>query len=352
MPGLASVTVDGETLVFAATFAGLFRSSDHAKTWAPTSLRDSVPFAETLVVSPNFTRDRTLFLGGQQGVYRSLDAGASWQHVLSGGHAASLAIGNDERGESVLLAGAQLDGVVCSRDAGRSWVSSNAGLLDLTILALGLSPQFERDATGFAATTSGVYRTRNAGRSWREVDVGAEVAVQCLAVSPAFGEDRLLLAGTEADGLLRSEDGGARFDRVSALAATGVSALAFSHRYPAHAVIAAATELGIAISEDAGQSWRMVAADLGPVLTLEFVPRGDGEVLLAGLPRAGVTCLMGEGQHWKLLNNGLHARLLLALTFSPEFETDRTLFAAGPDDGVIVSHDTGRTWSAHLDRAG
>jgi hypothetical protein len=349
--GLASVSdATGETQVFAATSAELYRSSDHGQTWTATSLRDGVPFTETLAVSPNFARDRTHFVGGQHGLYRSLDAGASWQCVLSGGHVTSVAIGDDEHGEAVLLAGTQLDGIVCSRDGGRSWVSSNAGLLDLTVLALSLSPRFARDATGFAATASGVYRTRNAGRSWREVDVGAEVAAQCLAVSPTFGEDHLVLAGTEAEGLLRSDDGGARFDRVASLPSGGVTALAFSSRYPAHAAIAAATELGIGISEDAGESWRVVAADLGPVLTLEFVPRGDGEVLLAGLPRAGVARIVEADQHWTLVNDGLHARVLLALAFSPDFETDRTLFAAGLDDGVIVSHDAGQTWSAHLEQ--
>ena len=98
-----------------------------------------------------------------------------------------------ERG-NVLLAGTEADGVLRSEDGGRTWAGANAGLLDLTALALAVSPRFESDRTGFAGTASGLYRTRNRAGSWRAVETDlAEPAVQCLALSPAFAEDRLVL---------------------------------------------------------------------------------------------------------------------------------------------------------------
>ncbi|MCA1645392.1 MAG: hypothetical protein LC797_07960, partial [Chloroflexi bacterium] len=51
---------------------------------------------------------------------------------------------------------------------------------------------------------------------------------------------------------------------------------------------------------------------------------------------------------WTLCNAGLHARLLLCLASSPAFADDQTLFAAGPDVGVIASTDGGRTWNTRL----
>ena len=107
------------------------------------------------------------------------------------------------------------------------------------------------------APPSGLYRTRNGARSWREVETGLdEPAVQCLAVSPTFAEDRLVLAGTEA--------WPARLDDAGARGTTGfaerqvVTALAFgASRYPSPPVIAAAMESGIALSDDGGQTWRL-----------------------------------------------------------------------------------------------
>jgi photosystem II stability/assembly factor-like uncharacterized protein len=144
-----------------------------------------------IAASPGFARDRTLFAGGRNGLYRSRDAGTTWTHVLAEGHVMTLALTPE-----ILFAGTEQDGILRSEDAGRTWTSANPGLLDLTVLALAVSPTFDVDATGLAATASGLYRTRNSGKSWREVDLGMEAAVQCLALSPAFAEDRLARAGS------------------------------------------------------------------------------------------------------------------------------------------------------------
>jgi len=344
--GLATaIAADGATRVFAATSAGVFRSADDGRTWTATSVADVVPFNETVAPSPDFARDRTLFAGGRTGLYRSVDEGATWLRVLAGGRISSLALA-----PGVLFAGTEQDGVLRSEDRGRTWTSANPGLLDLSVLALALSPAFGRDGIGFAATPSALYRTRNGGKSWRAVELdGDEPGVQCLALSPGFAEDRLVLAGTESDGLFRSDDAGGRWEPVAGLGGRSVTALAFSSGSTAGQTIAAATDLGIFLSADGGRSWRISAADLGPVLTLVFVPHGAAESLLAGLHRDGVArAASGQRAAWAHANDGLHARLPVGLTISPAFEEDQTLFAAGPDDGVLVSTDGGHTWAAQL----
>ena len=330
----------GDALVFAVTMTGAFVSGDGGCTWVRTARGHNIPFCEVIATSAEFGRDHTLFIGGREGLYRSTDAGATWLQVLRGERVLCAV---SSRG--VLLVGTELDGILRSEDAARSFAPANAGLLDLAVLALAVSPHFEHDGTAFAATASGLYRTRNGGKLWRLVELDSEVAVQCVAISPRFADDGLVLAGTESAGLLRSEDGGLRWERVAESRDRSVTAVTFSSREISAAF---ASDVGIAISNDAGRSWRAAASDLGISLSLCFAPFGGGEALLAGLHRNGVLRSLDPFEHFEPANSGLQARLVLDVALSPTFDADQTLFAAGPDAGVMRSEDGGRTWTASL----
>ncbi len=346
--GLATVAAAGQCLVFAATSVGVFSSSDAGRTWQSCAEHNPVPLATVVAPSARFEHDQMLFVCAAYGLYRSLDAGKISQPVLIGSRAlcvASAPVGREDH-DLVLLAGTETEGVLRSEDGGRTWTGANVGLLDLTALALALSPGFASDRTGYVGTASGLYRTRNAGSSWREVSTGLpEPAVQCLAVSPTFADDRLVLAGTEADGLLRSDDAGGTWHRPAGLADQGITAIAFSTRYPSKPRIAAAAQAGIAVSEDGGRSWRWLVCSLPEtVLSLTFAATGADEVLLAGLHRHGVARLEDDAGSWELSNTGMRARMLTGLVLAPCFGQGPTLIATGPEDGVRVSTDGGRSW--------
>ena len=86
-PGYA----DDSTL-FVTTPGKLFRSRDGGRTWA--QLRGGLPLGDyltlDLALSPSYSSDRTLYAGGfrndfwGEGVYRSTDAGDTWQPVWDG----------------------------------------------------------------------------------------------------------------------------------------------------------------------------------------------------------------------------------------------------------------------------
>jgi photosystem II stability/assembly factor-like uncharacterized protein len=306
-------------VVFAATPAGIRRSLDVGRTWTSPTARGGVPFANVVGSS-----GRSVFAGGREGAYRSVDGGTTWVQVLSGGNVLALAVISADE----VFVGTESDGVLRSADGGRTWKSANPGLLDSTILALAMSPDFADDRVGFAATASGVYRTRNGGQSWRAVELGAdEVAVQALAVLP-----HLVLAGTEADGLLRSDDTGDTWTSDAAFGTRGVAAVAYS----ANGTIAAATDAGVGLSLDGGATWRMTGAELGAVLSLAYV---EGEVLLAGLTGQGVALSVDGGETWTPSSAGLEARLLVSLIVAGD------VFVAGDlQAGITSSRDGGVSW--------
>lgn len=342
---LAIAASGGVATVYAATAAGLRRSQNGGRTWTAVGSGAIPPPLEVVALSPEHARDRTVFAGTGGGLYRSTDDGSGWQLVLFGSRVLAVALSPRYGVDGLLFVGTETDGILRSEDGGRSWASANPGLLDLLVLALALSPMFEADRTGLAATSSGLYRTRNGGKSWRAVELPLDdPAVQCLALSPDFPDDRLALAGTEADGLFRSVDGGASWELVRGLTARSVTALAFSRRDRDTRTLAAATADGVALSRDGGESWRMTDGQVGPALSLAFVADPDGEVLLAGLPRHGIARLDRDGT-WSMAGEGLHANLLVGLALSPAFSRDRTVFTAGLEDGVAVSEDGGASWA-------
>jgi photosystem II stability/assembly factor-like uncharacterized protein len=344
--GLAlAAGADGRPAVLAITPAGGFASRG-GDAWRPLSPDPGPALNDVIAVSPTFGQDGTIFVAGRTGVFRSTDGGQSWQHVLAG-EVLSVAVSPAYAEDQTLFVGTAQDGVLTSSDGGSTWGGANTGLLDLTVLAVACSPRFGQDRTAFVGTASALYRTRNGGRSWREVPLGAlgreGVAVQVLAVSANFATDKLVLAGTEAHGLLRSTDGGGRFAVVPELAERGISALTLADDGKT-VVVAAGSEL--LCSDDSGLTWEALPEAPGLVLALALHAVGTTRTLVAGLHRLGTAQLaLNDGSPgWTLSNDGLHASLLTALVPSPAFPTDHTLYGLSLDEGVLASRDGGLTW--------
>lgn len=363
---LATATsADGSPHVFVATVVGVFRSTDRGLSWEPLGGASRVAGAEVVAASPRYAEDGIVYAGALGGLFRFRAGGADWEHLLSGSRvlsvAVAVAVGDpvappDGSGLTV-LAGTETDGILVSRDGGRTWDGANAGLLDLEILALAVTPRFREDGLAFAASPTALYRSRNGAESWREVELDRDdVTVQCLAISPGFPEDRVILAGTEDHGLLRSDDGGRSWQSVPALASRMVNSLSLS----AQGHVVASTDVGLARSDDGGASWRLVGEDLGGVGGAVLLPNGDAGVLLAGLPDTGAPRVPGlphtgvarsedSGVTWMAANAGLAASAYAGLLLSPHFERDQTLYAYDLHPSFAVSEDGGRTWETRDD---
>ena len=337
--GLTVVDDTAGPAVVAVTPAGGFRSED-GQSWRPISPEPGPALADAIAASPAFKRDRTLFVAGRTGIFRSADGGVTWRHALVG-EVLSVALSPAFEEDGILFIGTGQDGVIRSEDGGLTWGGANSGLLDLSALAIALSPRFAEDRTAFVGTASGLYRSRNGARSWREASLGLdEPAVQVLAVSPRFAEDRLVFAGTEAHGLLRSEDGGASFAEVPELAERGISAITVA---PDGRTVVVAAGGEVLRSEDGGLSWTPLPEAPGLVLGLALLPTPTGELLVAGLHRLGIARL--DADHgWQPANDGLRASLLTWLVPSPRFGEDRTLYGLSLDEGLLISRDGGRSW--------
>jgi hypothetical protein len=103
----------------------------------------------------------------QQGIFRSSDAGHTWQSinngltVLSMGRAAPVII--DPTNRQTLYVGSEGGGVFKSLDRGGHWFAVNSGLSDLTVLGLAMDPA--NPAVLYACGPSGVFKTLTGGIS-------------------------------------------------------------------------------------------------------------------------------------------------------------------------------------------
>lgn len=196
---------------FAARESGLFRSNDGGNTWQDAyqnlASGQAIP-TFSLALPTNFENSPHIFAGASGGVLRSSDGGRNWHTAIFPPPAplvVSLVISPNFSEDNTLFAGTEEDGVFISTNGGVTWAAWNFGLLDMNILCLAISPDFARDETVFAGTTTGLFVSTNGGRTWREIElsVGFEVILS-LAVSPHFANDHLVFAGTEEHGLFRS----------------------------------------------------------------------------------------------------------------------------------------------------
>ncbi|HFD38973.1 MAG TPA: hypothetical protein ENJ31_03870, partial [Anaerolineae bacterium] len=233
-----SPTYAQDRTLFVKTYGKLYRSTDGGQTWA--RLRGGLPEGDylslDLAVSPDFVRDRTLFVGGfrgdfwGEGVYRSTDGGESWQPMwgdLTHLRVYDVAISPDYAADGTLLAYSRYQrlnpwesgySVFRSADRGLSWTQVMTRPWESTLPApedlLPAAPS--RSDTRFRVTNDeqGVERSTDGGRSWEPVLTRRqpEFRVRAVLPSPEFAADRTVYVLSETD-LFRSTDGGDSWER-------------------------------------------------------------------------------------------------------------------------------------------
>jgi photosystem II stability/assembly factor-like uncharacterized protein len=151
----------GPALVM-ATNARVFVSSDAALTLQPGG--EGLPMGAqvlSLVVSGYFQQDPVMCVGLKGGVYRSPDAGRTWQAAGLQGRDV-----NDLAWIGPMLYAATDVGVHRSEDNGRTWTAIGPALKGrVNKLLFPLMP--DSGAVVFAATDHGIYRSEDGGTNWR-----------------------------------------------------------------------------------------------------------------------------------------------------------------------------------------
>ncbi|MBA3639765.1 MAG: glycosyl hydrolase [Acidobacteria bacterium] len=332
---------DRSTWYVAAGSGGVWKTSDAGTTFAP--IFDDQPSYSIGEITIDPSRPEIVWVGTGEnvsgrhvgwgdGVYRSRDAGRSWQRM---GLQKSEHIGRilvDPRNGDVVLVAAEGPlwapggerGVYRSTDGGVTWtqalqIDENTGVTDLefdpsnpdVVYAAGY--QRRRHVWGFLAggPSSGIWKSTDNGKTWRKVTNGlpkGDMGKIGLAVTPA--DPSLVYATIEADGeergFYRSRDKGESWERRNPYVSGGTG----PHYYqeieasPTDPDLVYQMDVFIQVTRDGGKTFAMLETgrDKHSDNHALWIDPGNGRHLLVGTD-AGIYESFDEGTRWRHFPN-------------------------------------------------
>ena len=338
---------------------------------------------------------RTVYAAaGTEGLFKSMDAGATWTKVLRAYTAARPAVDP----EGVLYVAASPGKVKKSTDGGLHWTPAGQGLPDSLVTALAVDPAvpsrlyalmearlwrstdagaswqpaptrgLSRLAAGMVRQVAvarrpagtvyigslGVWKSWNGGRTWHSASNGLPAApVRALAVSPT--DSRTLYASLELTGgvyLYRSRDGGESWQATAQLPPPGkyqplpVNGLEVSPRSPL--LVFATTTAGLYRSTDGGAHWTAVGPDGTSFGSVAVAPSALRYVYgtAEGSTTSGVMVSEDGGLTWAWRNRGLAAVDSLALV--PDPNVPGALWLNTSRRGLFRGAAGGRRWRRQI----
>ena len=218
--GLPDVPVTAWTIdpsdpntLFAASSEQVFRSTDAGLSWQSARVESGARRA--IAVAPS--DGNVVYLGGRPAM-RSVDRGLTWTPmpvILTGGgdqaqDVSGLVVAPDDSGR--LWAALDGGGVFESRDAGRSWRSIGLDGQPVRWLAAGAGQEGQPPLYAGVAE-DGIYRFD--GNSWTAVSDGLPARSTILALVADPRTPGLLWAARDGGGVYRSTDGGDQWENVA-----------------------------------------------------------------------------------------------------------------------------------------
>ena len=333
---VAGVPGDSTTFYFGSVNGGVWKTTDAGTVWTPIFDKQPVGSIGAIAVAPS--DPKTIYAGTGEsdirsnlssgnGVYKSIDAGATWTHIGLEDTRQISRIVVDPRDANVVYAGA---------------------------LGHAYGPNEER----------GVYKSADGGSHWTKVlDVGSEIGVSDLAICAS--NPQLLLAGTwhthrppwstyapidgPGGGLYRSQDAGKTWTRLSAhglpegdWGRVGVDVAPDGKRVYA---LIQAKKSGLYRSDDGGNTWTLANADARLTSRAWYfnsitIDAHNPDVIY--MPNVALYRSEDGGKTISVVRGAPGGDDYHQLWIDPRNSSSMVL---GTDQGTTISLDRGQTWS-------
>jgi len=290
-------------------------------------------------------------------LYRSNDGGATWTVAGLTGEIVRT-VQQSPSAPDVFVAGTR-SGVFRSSDAGQSWQrDSPEGDPELrNVDSIAIDPGDSRIV--YAGTYHLPWKTLDAGHTWQPVAAGMidDSDIMSLRVD-AIRHDRVFASA--CSGIYRSENGGVRWTKLQGIpySSRRTQSIVQDPRDPR--IVYAATTEGLWVTRDGGESWtRTTPRDwvVNDVVVLPASAAASGandpakvEVLL-GTEAQGVLVSADDGVTFAPANRGFSHRIAAGLVADPSDSQHLLAWLPGAPDALVETRDGGETWQPLADRS-
>src|SRR5438067_2503798 len=336
---VARVAGRPDTIYVATASGGVFKSSNQGTSWSPVFDRvDAMMSIGAIAVSPS--NPAVVWAGTGEannrqssswgdGVYKSMDAGQTWQPVglRDTRHIGRIVVHPTNADVAYVAAVGHLwgsnaeRGVFRTTDGGRTWqrvlyVDDETGATDLAIdprdpeTLFAAMYQRQRKAWGFngGGPGSGIYRTRDGGATWTRLTTGLPAGDKGrIGVDIFRGDPRIVFAIVEAagrdSGVYRSRDGGDTWEAWSSL---NPRPMYYSQiradPTDRNRVYLLGSNRGFYVSDDGGRTFRDVTSAVHSEDHALWIDPDDSNHLIVG-GDGGVSISWDRGQSWLFRDN-------------------------------------------------
>jgi photosystem II stability/assembly factor-like uncharacterized protein len=325
---------------------GFFKSTDGGN-----SFRESQQLKNEAIhsLAQSSSNPDTLIAGTFNGIFRSDDAGESWQQLPTQStpnlvHVESLAI--DPRTTNIIYAGTWYLPYKSS-DGGQTWKSIKTGIIDDSdIFAIDIDP---RDPNHIIASAcSGIYESKSGGESWKKVQGIPSQSRRTRAILQHPSIPGIVFAGT-TEGFWRSEKGG---DSDSWMVTTSrqleINSIAVHPSRP-DIVYIGTNNYGVMVSNDGGKSFVPTNGGFSgrfanAILADRDTPNRIYASTINTATGGGFFFVSNDnGETWRPSMRSMPARLI---TYSiVQDVTDANIIYLGTNLGVYRSIDRGLSWT-------
>ncbi len=275
------------------------------------------------------------------GVYRSADAGHTWELIGLEGHTVR-ALAAAPSNPDILIAGA-MDGVYRSIDTGKNWErispGNHADLRNFDSIAI---DPYDPN-TIYAGTYHLPWKTVDGGKTWAPIHKGMVDDSDVMSITVDLNDASHVFASA-CSGIYHSSDGGTSWTKFKGIpkgSRRTVHILQDPKR--PHTVYAATTE-GLWRTSDDGAAWRLVTPASWSILSMVIDPEKSDRLIL-GTERLGIQISDNGGQTYRASNQGFSHRRIMDAATDPQHPERALVVLTSSFEPLLETKDAGRTWT-------
>ena len=275
------------------------------------------------------------------GVYRSADAGHTWQLIGLEGLVVR-AIAEAPSNPDILIAGAT-DGMYRSEDSGKHWAR--------------ISPEKHEDLRNFdsiaidpddpniiyAGTYHLPWKTVDGGKNWNPVHQGMVDDSDVMSITIDQKNASHVFASA-CSGIYHSPDGGSNWTKFKGIPKDSRRTVHILQDPKRPMTVYAATTEGLWKTSDDGASWRLITPASWSILSMVIDPENSDRLIL-GTERLGIQVSDNGGQTYRASNQGFSHRRIVDAAVDPQHPERALVVLTSNFEPLLETKDAGRTWT-------